>query len=225
MRSSRSASRSKWTCLPSACRRILLRWLCRVAAGAPSSANSANALTVGQSLLGQLRAQKAVGRLVIDLPKMMRNRPGSQYDVILRDGDQLIVPRFQQEVTVIGEVQSATSHLYSPDLSRDDYIGLSGGVTRRGGSQQDIRRACERQRRSGRRPSLVRVHGGVLKMKPGDTIVVPLDTENACRRCRSGRLSRLSSTTWRSPWRRYARSKMTLKGIVLAGGAGTRCIR
>ena len=32
---------------------------------------------------------------------------GSTYDVILRDGDALIVPRFQQQVTVIGEVQTA----------------------------------------------------------------------------------------------------------------------
>ena len=62
---------------------------------------------------------------------MMHNRAGSPADVILRDGDELIVPRFQQQVTVIGEVQSATSHLYSPDLSRDDYIALSGGTTRR----------------------------------------------------------------------------------------------
>jgi polysaccharide biosynthesis/export protein len=142
------------------------------AAGLP---NSGSALTVGQSLLGQLRAQRAVGRLVIDLPKMMRTRAGSAVDVILRDGDQLIVPRFQQEVTVIGEVQSATSHLYSPELSRDDYIGLSGGMT---------------QRADHGKIYIVHANGSVVaaqghrwfqstdqKMKPGDTIVVPLDTE------------------------------------------------
>ena len=142
------------------------------AAGLP---NSGSALTVGNSLLGQLRAQRAVGRLVIDLPKMMHARPGSATDVILRDGDQLIVPRFQQEVTVIGEVQSATSHLYSSELSRDDYIGLSGGVT---------------QRADRGKIYVVHANGSVVaaqghrwfqssdvKIKPGDTIVVPLDTE------------------------------------------------
>jgi polysaccharide export outer membrane protein len=142
------------------------------AAGLP---NSASALTVGNSLLGQLRAQKAVGRLVIDLPKMMHTRPGSATDVILRDGDQLIVPRFQQEVTVIGEVQSATSHLYSPELSRDDYIGLSGGVT-----QRADRGKIYVVHANG---SVVAAHGHRwfqstdVKIKPGDTIVVPLDTE------------------------------------------------
>ena len=75
----------------------------------------------------------------------------------------------------IGEVQSATSHLYSPELSRDDYIGLSGGVT---------------QRADRGKIYVVHANGSVVaaqghrwfqatdvKIKPGDTIVVPLDTE------------------------------------------------
>lgn len=148
-----------------------------VAAGAPNAASATNAVAVGQSLLGQLRSQKAVGRLVINLPRIMRNRAGSQYDVIMRDGDQLIVPRFQQQVTVIGEVQSTTSHLYGPDLSRDDYIALSGGMTRLA---------------DGGRIYIVHANGSVVaaeghrwfestgssqKIRPGDTIVVPLNTE------------------------------------------------
>ncbi|MDB6087298.1 MAG: hypothetical protein JWN85_82, partial [Gammaproteobacteria bacterium] len=136
-----------------------------------------SALTVGQSLLGQIRAAKAVGRLVIDLPRMMHSAPGSPADVVLRDGDELIVPKFQQQVTVIGEVQSATSHLYSPDLSRDDYISLSGGTTRRADRSKIY---------------VVHANGSVVadegsrwfqtgsdrRIKPGDTVVVPLDTEH-----------------------------------------------
>jgi protein involved in polysaccharide export with SLBB domain len=142
------------------------------AAGVPGAGN---ALTVGQSLLGQLRTARAVGRLVIDLPALVRQPPGSRYDVILRDGDQLIVPKFQQQVTVIGEVQSVTSHLYSPNLSRDDYIGLSGGMTKRADRKKIY---------------VVRANGSVVAnsgsrwfqqssvaIRPGDTIVVPLNTE------------------------------------------------
>jgi polysaccharide biosynthesis/export protein len=147
-----------------------------VAAGTPNSASSAGAIGVGQSLLGQLRSQKAVGRLVINLPKMMRSHPGSQYDVILRDGDHLIVPRFQQQVTVIGEVQSATSHLYGSDLTRDDYIALSGGTTRRADRSKIYVVHAN--------GSVVAAEGhrwfestGSQKIRPGDTIVVPLDTE------------------------------------------------
>ena len=36
-----------------------------------------------------------------------------------------------EEVTVIGVVQNTTSHFYREYLARDDYIGLSGGTTRK----------------------------------------------------------------------------------------------
>ena len=80
---------------------------------AANQAQAAQALTVGQSLLAQLRGSRAVGRLVIDLPRTMRANLDAEDDLILRDGDMLIVPRRPQEVTVIGEVQSPTSHLCS----------------------------------------------------------------------------------------------------------------
>jgi protein involved in polysaccharide export with SLBB domain len=148
-----------------------------IAGTAAGQANSANTITVGQSLLGQLRAQRAVGRLVIDLPKMMRSRAGSPYDVILRDADQLIVPRFQQQVTVIGEVQSATSHLYGPGLSRDDYINLSGGTTPRAakGRTYVVRANGSVVAAQGHR--WFSTSGSDTQIRPGDTIVVPLDTE------------------------------------------------
>jgi polysaccharide biosynthesis/export protein len=145
------------------------------AAGA-NQAGAATALSVGQSLLVQLKGVKAVGRLVIDLPRLEKSALGSTYDVVLRGGDTLAVPRFQQQVTVIGEVQNVTSHLYNPQLTRDDYIALSGGVTRRADRGKIY---------------VVRASGSVLAsegsrwfqhsqvaIKPGDTIVVPLDTEH-----------------------------------------------
>ena len=136
--------------------------------------NAGDALIVGRSLLAQLQAEQAVGRLVINLPAIMREPADSAADVILRDGDELFVPKFEQEVTVIGEVQDPTSHLYDPRLSRDDYIRLSGGFT----AQAD-----------GGRVYVVRADGSVvahvgsswfdrgsnIEIKPGDTIVVPIN--------------------------------------------------
>jgi len=133
------------------------------------------AITVGQSLLSQLRATKAVGRLVIDLPRALRAQSGTESEIVLRGGDQLLIPKVQQEVTVIGEVPNATSHLYRTGLSRDDYISLSGGATRRADKS---------------RIYVVHANGSIVAsegsrwfersdqtIKPGDTIVVPLDTE------------------------------------------------
>ena len=142
-------------------------------ANANQGAGANAALLVGQALLEQVRSTKAVGRLVINLRAAMTN-PNS--DVLLRGGDQLIVPKFQQEVTVIGEVQSGTSHLYRPSLTRSDYISLSGGVTRRADTG---------------RVYVVRADGSVVAgesgrwfsrdsspIRPGDTVVVPLNAEH-----------------------------------------------
>ena len=86
------------------------------------------------------------------------------------------MPKFQQQVTVIGEVQSTTSHLYSASLSRDDYIALSGGVTRRADSSKIyvVRANGSVVASSGSRW----FEGSSVKIRPGDTIVVPLDTEH-----------------------------------------------
>jgi polysaccharide biosynthesis/export protein len=144
---------------------------------AANQAGAASALSVGQSLLVQLRGQKAVGRLVIDLPRMTRLPVGSPSDVILRDGDTLIVPRTQQQVTVIGEVQNATSHLYSAGFTREDYIALSGGTTKRADKSRIyvVRANGSVVSSEGNRWFQ---RGSLVPIKPGDTVVVPLDTEH-----------------------------------------------
>lgn len=136
--------------------------------------DAGQALAIGNSLLASLREAKPVGRLVIDLERSARAQPGSEHDIVLKNGDKLMVPRITQEVTVIGEVQSTTSHLYRADLSRDDYIAMSGGLTPRADEK---------------RIYVVRADGSVVTrggswfggsgatIKTGDTIVAPLDTE------------------------------------------------
>lgn len=139
-----------------------------------TTSNVTGALAVGQSLLAGLRSAEPVGRLVIDLRESSGAAPGGAADIILKDGDRLMIPRTTQEVTVIGEVQSATSHLYDPNRSRNDYIDMSGGTT---------------QRADRGRTYVVRANGSVVAggaawfsrtgvdMQPGDTVVVPLDVD------------------------------------------------
>jgi protein involved in polysaccharide export with SLBB domain len=139
-----------------------------------SGKDPTSTLAVGRSLLQSLREAKPVGRLVINLDRSMAANPGSDQDIILKDGDSLTVPRVTQEVTVLGEVQSATSHLYREGVPRNDYIAMSGGLT---------------QRADDDRIYVVRADGSVVArggnawfaggvdIHQGDTIVVPLDTE------------------------------------------------
>jgi polysaccharide biosynthesis/export protein len=137
--------------------------------------DATQALQVGQSLLSSLRDAKPVGRLVIDLRRSSMAASGSEQDIVLKDGDELLVPRVTQEVTVIGEVQSTTSHLYRNNLSRDDYIAMSGGLTPRADSDRIyvVRADGSVVTRSGS----AWFSGGGVDIRTGDTIVAPLDTE------------------------------------------------
>ncbi|MEO6079226.1 MAG: hypothetical protein ABIQ86_05550 [Steroidobacteraceae bacterium] len=58
----------------------------------------------------------------MDLPGLLEASAHNDKVGVLRNGDELTLPKRRQEVTVIGEVQNATSYLFSPDLDRNDYI-------------------------------------------------------------------------------------------------------
>jgi polysaccharide biosynthesis/export protein len=143
--------------------------------GGGGGASAGQGLLIGQQLLLQLRQTKPVGRLVIDAEGAYKGPPGGIYDVNLKDGDKLIIPKKTQDVTILGEVQSPTSHVFQPGLTRDDYIQKSGGTT---------------QHADKKRIYVVRANGDVVSgrsgwfrrsekadIRPGDTIVVPLDTQ------------------------------------------------
>lgn len=140
------------------------------------AAQTAQAMAAGQGLLADLQSTRAVGRLVIDLDRVLNSDVGRGGDIFLRDGDRLVIPRVTQEVTVIGEVQGPTSHLWRPGLSTRDYVEKSGGFT---------------QRADEKRVFVIRANGrvdsgtgrgwfsrrGVQEIRPGDTVVVPIDAQ------------------------------------------------
>jgi polysaccharide biosynthesis/export protein len=145
-------------------------------ATAANQGQAGQAIAVGQSLLNQIKETRAVGRLVIDVDGLLREPAFSSRDVELRDGDKLIIPKRKQEVTVIGEVQTATSHFYREDMGRDDYIALSGGVTRKADRGRIYVVRADGSVFSNENAGWFR-RSSQVAIRPGDTIVVPLDTE------------------------------------------------
>jgi protein involved in polysaccharide export with SLBB domain len=146
------------------------------AATSLESTSVVEAKSVGTALLASLTDVEAAGRLVIDLPALLQGESRTG-DVLLQHGDQLLIPKTTQSVTVIGEVQFATSHLYDPGLKRNDYINRSGGLAPNA-SKKTI--------------YVVRANGAVIANKsawggsggdiqPGDTVVVPLDTQRGLK--------------------------------------------
>jgi polysaccharide export outer membrane protein len=147
-----------------------------LANNANGAAGGAQALAIGQQLMSQLRQVKPVGRLVIDMNRVMQGRPGMSEDVLVRDGDKLLIPKQTQEILILGEVQSPISHVFQAGLTRDDYIAKSGGVTQKADRKRIYVVRANGNVVSGERRGWFRRSQSV-EMRPGDTIVVPLDTE------------------------------------------------
>lgn len=64
--------------------------------------------------------------VAIELDKAIAN-PGSNYDVILREGDRIIVPEFSSTVKVSGDVMSPSTVAYREGKSVSYYIDQAGG--------------------------------------------------------------------------------------------------
>ncbi|WP_350655145.1 SLBB domain-containing protein [Pseudoalteromonas sp. D48-MNA-CIBAN-0056] len=121
-------------------------------------------------LLNDLASVEALGRLVIDLPLIQNN----QQTLVLQDGDTLYVPSKRDSISVVGEVNYSTTHLYKAGISVDDYLELSGGL---------------KERADDDRIYIIKANGAVTipnsgnwfapgneqMLEPGDTIVVPMD--------------------------------------------------
>ncbi len=80
-----------------------------------------------QKVIKQLKRNRAVGRLVIDIENAV-SRCHEESDIVLEGGDRLIVPKYKEDVTVVGEVYFPASHLFRSDRAARDYINLSGGT-------------------------------------------------------------------------------------------------
>ena len=124
----------------------------------------------------QLETFEGTGRLLIDLPAALSGQADFDYDV--EDGDELIIPRGSETVSVVGEVRQPGTHLYQEELSLEDYLELSAGITQRADASGIY---------------VVRANGSVTTLdsswwrfsdsgasvlRPGDSIVVPVDTQH-----------------------------------------------
>ena len=101
-------------------------------------------------------------------------------DVVLKDGDRLLVPKISQEVTIMGEVRRPTSYLFDPDFSQSDYIEQSGGFKDRADKNNVyiVKAGGEViMPKTGLR-GLFKFTSAKNTISPGDTIVVPVDTED-----------------------------------------------
>jgi len=71
------------------------------------------------------------GRVGLDLAEALRN-PKSADNLILEDGDQIIIPRFNAVVRVQGAVNAPSNVAYVPGRDLNYYVDAAGGPSRTG---------------------------------------------------------------------------------------------
>jgi protein involved in polysaccharide export with SLBB domain len=64
--------------------------------------------------------------------KYILSHPGSADDITLEEGDELIIPRINNTVTVNGEVFKPVEVMYEKGKNINDYLSDAGGVTQSG---------------------------------------------------------------------------------------------
>jgi protein involved in polysaccharide export with SLBB domain len=145
----------------------------------PSAKNDEKLPEAGEkrAILEAIRGLKRIpasGRLVIDLTRGARC--ATEANLALRDGDELMIPTYQPEVTVAGEVYFPTTHTYRDHLSSRDYIQLSGGATRL--AREDHAYVVQAN------GEVMTVRGGdwsdagrAVTVTPGATLYVPIDVD------------------------------------------------
>ena len=130
-------------------------------------------LLMQEQVAQRLETAEATGRLVIPLRDIMSMRSD---DILLEEGDRLIVPKLRQEVTILGEVHRPVSYLFNPRLSVGDYLEKSGGLK----DSADLN-AIYIVKASGAvvvpSRNLFKFIGPSEKIQPGDTIVVPVNAD------------------------------------------------
>ncbi|CAG9297722.1 SLBB domain-containing protein [Celerinatantimonas diazotrophica] len=129
--------------------------------------------TEALKVVNDLNSTSAIGRLVINLPQILRGREDS--DVMLENGDKLYIPPRRNTISVMGQVQMPSNFTFNPSKSVQQYIDMAGG---------------EKKQADDERVYVIRANGSVMlpnqsywfmrsshPLESGDTIVVPIDTD------------------------------------------------
>ena len=125
-----------------------------------------------QLMLKELENVKVAGRLVVDLNAIALNIDEANLD--LEDGDALYIPPKNQTISVMGQVQHPSTHRFKDGVTFDQYLSLSGGPRKRA---DDDRIYIIKADGSVAMPNESSWFTSNNQMEPGDTIIVPLDTE------------------------------------------------
>jgi len=155
--------------------------------GDPTSAAAAKAQAeTDRATVERMHGLKSTGRIVLEL-KPNATRGDALPDLVLEDGDRLLVPFRPATVSVIGSVYNSGAFIFKPGKSVSDYLRLAGGPTRTSDKGHSFVIRADGSTVSKQQHSLLTGRNfDSLRLMPGDTIIVPtkLDRGAALRALR-----------------------------------------
>ena len=120
-------------------------------------------------LISQTEAAEFPGRLSGNFSK-----DGQAKDILLKEGDIIIVPSYSNFISVVGEVNNPTSTVYDGNFTYLDYIDSSGGLTKYADKQSIFILKANGYSYN--------IDSGYFTQKiyldPGDTLVIPKRLNN-----------------------------------------------
>jgi len=139
-------------------------------ANSKKSVGSSEASSTLNEVILEAQKYQPIGRVSIKLEYDLEKLKTSEYDLVLKDLDEITIPNQIDTVTVFGEVFNPTSFVYSSDISPEQYIEMASGLSR--SADEDNIYVIHANGTS----ELLATgwFGGDVEIKKGDTIVVPL---------------------------------------------------
>lgn len=125
-----------------------------------------------KQLAMKLRQIKASGRIVLELPReqvQVKDFP----DLVLDDGDRLLIPAKPSTVSVVGAVFNQNAFIHRPGQRLSDYLGRAGGPTKDADSGSIYVVKADGTVASRRQSNWLISGFESDQLMPGDTVVVP----------------------------------------------------
>ncbi|MDH4164140.1 MAG: SLBB domain-containing protein [Nitrospirota bacterium] len=134
-------------------------------------------LELNRGLLENLKSmqEQMEGRVAINITENIESWKGTKDDLLLQDGDTIMIPKRPQEILVLGEVHSIGAQVYIPDFRVRDYLNQTGGLTNYADDSQIFVLQANGLAFSSDSPDVGNIEK--MKLKAGDTIFVPQKIE------------------------------------------------
>lgn len=122
------------------------------------------------------RTERNLGRIALELPETLEELERSKANILLEDGDEILVPSRPGYILVLGDVYNPVALPYQRGMAVKDYLEMVGGPTR-GADTKDIYviKANGRviSQRTYGKPFFLGASLMGYKLEEGDAIVVP----------------------------------------------------